>query len=153
MKKTLTPLSAWSHPLLNDSEDWKSLLLLPEVLLVTSGHSLEARGVCTHPCTLPSDELVIFSLDTRPAAHIIILLLKVWVILQLLRGLERERKSHREEMTSLKRTQTESCAQWALISLTTCPGNAAPFSSEMNLSAPAVRNWNWIVLKIKLFQP
>lgn len=66
---------------------------------------------------------------------------------------ETQRENHREGMTSLKRTQSKSCAQGALISLTTCPGNAVLFASEMNLSAPAVRNWNWIVLKIKLFQP
>lgn len=41
----------------------------------------------THPSALPSDELVIFSLDAGSAASVVVLLLKVRVILELLRCL------------------------------------------------------------------
>lgn len=112
MKKPSTPRSAWSHPFLNDPENWKSLPLLSEAELLLVRHSLEACGVYTHPCTLASNELVILSLDTRSAAHIIILLLEVWVILELFRGLERdtqERKPQRGDDKLKKDTDKVLC--------------------------------------------
>lgn len=41
----------------------------------------------THPSALPSDELVILSLDAGSAAGVVVLLLKVRVILEFLRCL------------------------------------------------------------------
>lgn len=46
--------------------------------------STVGKWTSTHPSTLSSNELVIFSLDTSPAASIIVLLFKVGVIFQLL---------------------------------------------------------------------
>lgn len=105
-------------------------------------------GVYTHPCTLASNKLVIFSLNTCSAANIIIFLLKVWIILQLFRGLEKERERKQEKRWQAYK-EYKSCVQQALISLTTCPKNSFPC---FKLCALAVKNWNWIVLKIKMFQ-
>lgn len=46
--------------------------------------STVGKWTSTHPSTLSSNKLVIFSLDTCPAASIIVFLFKVRVILQLL---------------------------------------------------------------------
>lgn len=46
------------------------------------------KRTATHPSTLSSNKLVIFSLDTGPAASIVVLLLEVRVIFQLLWCLE-----------------------------------------------------------------
>lgn len=54
-------------------------------------HSMRIKAP-THPSALPSDELVIFSLDAGSAASVVVLLLKVRVVLKLLRCLGKTNK-------------------------------------------------------------
>lgn len=66
--------------------------------------STEGMWTSTHPGTLSSNKLVIFSLDTSPAASIIVLLFKVRIIFQLLWCLQqtqRQRKSEIREQTEI----------------------------------------------------
>lgn len=92
---------------LHDLKTWNHCIcLLRHSFSFAAIPTLSIHGFYTHPCTLASNKLVIFSLNACSAANVIIFLLKVWIILQLFRGLEREtgKESKRRDDKLIKDT-------------------------------------------------
>lgn len=83
----------------------------------TKSHSTMGKWSSTHPSTLSSNKLVIFSLDTSPAASIIVLLFKVRVIFQLLRCLwEKQSQSWANSQRARTELKTEKAKViWVLL--------------------------------------
>lgn len=98
-QKNLTFTNVWVHQVLAGS--WVNCL--SEAVT----HSMRIKAP-THPSALPSDELVIFSLDAGSAASVVVLLLKVRVVLKLLRCLGKTNKQAKTYTHSMYQGQQSS---------------------------------------------